>query len=84
MPIQILYFAGIADITQVNKEDWEIPVETAYTIDDLLKKLMEKYGSGFEKILGTSMFAVNMEYVSTSHILQVGDELAIIPPVSGG
>src|SRR3990170_5150325 len=30
------------------------------------------------------MFAVNAEYVSPDHPLRDGDELALIPPVSGG
>ena len=29
-------------------------------------------------------FAVNSSYVPVDHILQAGDELALIPPVSGG
>ncbi|KAI9308374.1 molybdopterin converting factor, subunit 1 [Cunninghamella echinulata] len=84
MPVQVLYFAGIVDITQINKERVLIKNETTYTIEDVIKTLIEKYGDKFEKILETCMFAVNMEYVPTSHILQEGDELAIIPPVSGG
>lgn len=32
----------------------------------------------------TVMLMVNEEYVSSDHILEDGDELAIIPPVSGG
>ena len=28
--------------------------------------------------------AVNLHYVETSHVLNNGDELALIPPVSGG
>lgn len=30
------------------------------------------------------MYAVNREYVDADHVLRPGDELAIIPPVSGG
>ena len=40
----------------------------------------------FEKIpwpAGT-MLAVNQEYASPEHLLHPGDEIAVIPPVSGG
>ncbi len=37
-----------------------------------------------QKFLGKSAFAVNRSYVSSSTALNDGDELAIIPPVSGG
>jgi molybdopterin synthase catalytic subunit/molybdopterin converting factor small subunit len=33
---------------------------------------------------GGLMYAVNREYVDRSHALQDGDEVALIPPVSGG
>src|SRR3970040_873830 len=33
---------------------------------------------------GSLMYAVNAEYVSPDHPLRAGDELALIPPVSGG
>jgi len=35
-------------------------------------------------LLGRVAFAVNREYVKPETILQDGDELALIPPVSGG
>lgn len=35
-------------------------------------------------LAGSVMLMVNEEYVGTDHPLQDGDELAIIPPVSGG
>ena len=33
---------------------------------------------------GGLMYAVNREYVDRTHVLQDGDEVALIPPVSGG
>lgn len=35
-------------------------------------------------LAGSVMLMVNQEYVSADHVLEDGDELAIIPPVSGG
>ncbi|NUQ00583.1 MAG: MoaD/ThiS family protein [Armatimonadetes bacterium] len=36
------------------------------------------------EIMGLRGLAVNREYVGLDHLLQDGDELAVIPPVSGG
>lgn len=33
---------------------------------------------------GRLALAVNLEYVDRSHVLKHGDEVALIPPVSGG
>lgn len=35
-------------------------------------------------LLEVSRLAVNCEYVSVDHRLQAGDEVVVIPPVSGG
>lgn len=37
-----------------------------------------------EPLGGSITFAVNREYVDRAHRLADGDELALIPPVSGG
>ncbi|MCI0706988.1 MAG: MoaD/ThiS family protein [Ignavibacteriae bacterium] len=38
----------------------------------------------FEQWHSSVRLAVNLEYVSNNHPLQDGDEVAVIPPVSGG
>jgi molybdopterin converting factor small subunit len=37
-----------------------------------------------KSVLETCMFAVNMEYCDRDYLIKEGDEVAIIPPVSGG
>ena len=81
--MKIKYFAWIKDITNIEEE-----VINSIQIKDLdefkiyiikkypdLKKHMEK------EIL---RFAVNQEYIIESTTLNVNDEIAIFPPVSGG
>lgn len=38
----------------------------------------------FDRLLKSTMFAVNREYVSATHVLAPGDELAFVPPIAGG
>ena len=52
------------------------------TVSDALAELTLRYPSLLDGI--PTMIAVNAEYVQESHPLQDGDEVALIPPVSGG
>ncbi|UCG68584.1 MAG: MoaD/ThiS family protein [Thermoplasmata archaeon] len=67
----------------VGKEEIEINVIEKANISDLfdeLKKILPKLGSLSE----TLIVSVNKEYASYDTILNEGDEVALLPPVSGG
>jgi len=53
------------------------------SVGDLLAALR---GEGVlpEKLLAASAVAVNQEYSGAERVLREGDEVAILPPVSGG
>ena len=53
------------------------------TVADAIRELNQRYPLLVNGDLPI-MFAVNSEYVQESHPLQDGDEMALIPPVSGG
>lgn len=53
------------------------------TVGGLLAGLRHE-GALPEKLLLASAVAVNQEYALPSHVLLDGDEVAILPPVSGG
>ena len=66
----------------IGKNELKIQLQTGATVQDVLDQLGQDY-QDFSR-LSSFMIAVNMEYSETSHVLQDGDEVAIIPPVSGG
>lgn len=53
---------------------------------DALGRLEERYGSDFAAVLATSRVWVNGDEPALGHdtALADGDELAVLPPVSGG
>jgi molybdopterin synthase catalytic subunit/molybdopterin converting factor small subunit len=53
------------------------------SVADLLRELREE-GSISESMLGSVAIAINQEYASPDQTLHDGDEVAILPPVSGG
>ena len=60
----------------------ELHVPPAATLDQLLATLRQSHPQ-LPWLPGT-MFAVNQQYAQAAHPLHDGDEVAVIPPVSGG
>lgn len=55
------------------------------TVDELLENATVAYGADFEALIETCKVWVNgREIDSMDHPLAPGDEVALLPPVSGG
>ena len=80
MTIHILLFGITKDLVGKQKLQMELPVAT--TVSDFKKLLREDYPELIE--LDSMAIAVNSEYASDEVVIQANDEIAIIPPVSGG
>ncbi|KAF7722145.1 hypothetical protein EC973_003658 [Apophysomyces ossiformis] len=84
--ITVLYFAAVRDITGISSETFELA--EGETLQTLTTRLIQKYGEPIKVILNTAMYALDMDYVSKEDEaitpLKAGQEVAIIPPVSGG
>ncbi|HMO56381.1 MAG TPA: molybdopterin converting factor subunit 1 [Roseiflexaceae bacterium] len=81
MRVTVLYFAGHREITGQSSEVLEIPLGA--TLADLWQILIERYPrlAAYHTRL---LYAVNQEFAVLDQLLHDGDEVAFIPPVSGG
>jgi molybdopterin converting factor subunit 1 len=76
MRIRVRLFAGLRERVGTGENEMELPAGArASDVWELLQVGPEPEGLAY---------AVNREYVDRDHPLADGDELAIIPPVSGG
>jgi MoaE-MoaD fusion protein len=81
MRVRVLFFGMIRDVAGRTADTLEL--REGATVSEVLKQFctsMNRF-SDYEKSVA---LAVNREYVSTDTVLKDGDELAVLPPVSGG
>ena len=81
MRIKVLLFAALRERAGAGSAELELPAGA--TVESAIVHAQHATPRQWEP---TSRFmtAVNEEYVPLSHELKDGDELALIPPVSGG
>lgn len=56
----------------------------APTVEDVLNEAATRYGAPFEELLGVSQVWLNGEPADRSTHVGDYDEIAVLPPVSGG
>ncbi|MCX8173077.1 MAG: molybdopterin converting factor subunit 1 [Thermoplasmata archaeon] len=80
MKIRIKYFAGLRDIT--GRESETIDVKEKTRIADILKMVYSKYPD--MRKTAEIIVARNRQYADENERVEDGDEIALLPPVSGG
>ena len=81
MRVRVLFFGQLKDITGVAQEEAEL--SDGARVEDLF----ERYGRRFPKLASfraSIAASVNQEYATWRAPLSSGDEVAFLPPVSGG
>ena len=81
MRVRVLLFGVLKDIFQRSEE--LLDLSAGATVSDLLdhyRRLVPERSNFFQSLA----LAVNQQYASPKHALQDGDEVALLPPVSGG
>jgi MoaE-MoaD fusion protein len=79
MQVRVLFFGVLKDLLESSGEAVELP--EGATVGDLAEKLRD---GAEHPVWGALAVAVNREYASRSAVLRDGDEVALLPPVSGG
>jgi molybdopterin converting factor subunit 1 len=81
MLVTVRYFAGHRDIAGRSEERLEL--RQGATVASLWELLVARYPrlAGYS---GRLLYAVNQEFATLETELHEGDEVAFIPPVSGG
>ena len=81
MKVKVKLFAMLRERARTGEAPCEVP--DGATVGDLWEKLQQEYRDLADMNLKL-LYAVNREYVKADHQLAEGDEVAFIPPVSGG
>jgi MoaE-MoaD fusion protein len=78
VPVSVRLFAGLRERAGVSR----VKLDDVATVADVWARLEQLLQLGDEP--AGLLYALNREYVDRDHALQDGDEVALIPPVSGG
>jgi molybdopterin converting factor small subunit len=79
--VTVLFFASAREAAGARSAPFG---SAGRTVAQLAGALVATYGPDLERVLSTCAIWVNGEPAPPSHVLRAGDEVAVLPPVSGG
>jgi molybdopterin converting factor small subunit len=79
--VRVIFYGRLKQDTGVKTLD--LPLDKSKTVGGLVARLVDSYPA-LAAQLGTVAFTIGAELVSPEHPVQDGDELGLLPPVSGG
>jgi MoaE-MoaD fusion protein len=81
MRVRVLFFGVLKDLTGLASDSPELPEHA--TLADMLEYYERKLPR-FKELVSSLAMSVNQEYAGPEARLKNGDEVALLPPVSGG
>ena len=79
--VKVLFFGRLRELIGVSEEIGELPEGTT------LANVFERYAERFPKLAGfrgSMVVSQNQEFAAWDSRIAAGDEIAFLPPVSGG
>jgi molybdopterin converting factor small subunit len=82
--VRLLLFAGAREAAGCSRDEFD--VEPGARLDEVLTHAVERYGDAFAAVLTTSRVWINGDEPAAERatLLSTDDEVAVLPPVSGG
>jgi molybdopterin converting factor subunit 1 len=81
MLVRVLLFAAARDLAGTDSASVDLPANA--TVAELRAGLARRFPA-LAALLNRSAIAVNHDFADDTRALSPGDEVAVIPPVSGG
>lgn len=81
VPVKVLFFGAAAD--RAGARQIEVPLSDQAKLAEIWPVLTDMYPD-LAPMRDTLAFAVNGEYARMEDAISPGDEVAVLPPVSGG
>jgi molybdopterin synthase catalytic subunit len=81
MQIRVLFFGILKDVAGLSAENLDLPEGS--TLADVLVHYAISRPRVSTHLVGIAM-SINQEFAGPAHTLKAGDEVALLPPVSGG
>jgi len=81
MQVRVLFFGMLKDLAGRGSESLSLPEDA--TLNDVLGHFAKQM-PGLEALLPSIAMSINQEYAGPESKLSAGDEIALLPPVSGG
>jgi MoaD family protein len=81
--VRVRFFASIKE--KVGKSEIEAYISGSETVGVLMGRIANEYEVKREVLINdTLLYAVNHNHVKSDYLLKDGDEVAVLPPLSGG
>jgi MoaD family protein len=77
--VRVLYFAAARDVAATGEEEI-----AGWSVGEVLDRARSTRGDAFSRVLSTCRIWLNGDPASSDDKVKDGDEVAVLPPVSGG
>jgi len=82
--VTIQFFASLRE--ELGTDKLYLKMHEAISVRELVQRIADQESAGWQSALSSSdiLVAVNQTLVDREHIVEPGDEVAFLPPVTGG